>query len=235
MADDGIIEPDQLARTVVETLREERFYVLPHPEVEEYVRRKGDDVDRWCSACAVCGDGLWIRADVATGVRVVVVLVRRETSDRSAAARGADIVMPASRCCRNRYGAQPRRGPRSGDAHRHDLTWGSTIPPIIPRCRARRRRSSMAASARVPYVIVFSGRRRAARCRTIEHCAAGLAPLAEHARLRQVTLLLETLNSKIDHPVRMRSQRMGTRRRRRRLAGAALLYDCYHIRSWRAT
>jgi len=44
---DGIIEPAQLARTVVETLREERFYVLPHPEVEEYVRRKGDDVDRW--------------------------------------------------------------------------------------------------------------------------------------------------------------------------------------------
>lgn len=44
---DGIIEPEQLARTVVESLREERFYVLPHPEVEEYVRRKGDDVDRW--------------------------------------------------------------------------------------------------------------------------------------------------------------------------------------------
>ena len=45
--DDGIIEPEQLARTVVETLREERFYVLPHPEVGEYVRRKGEDVDRW--------------------------------------------------------------------------------------------------------------------------------------------------------------------------------------------
>ena len=44
---DGIIEPEQLARTVVEALRVERFYVLPHPEVEEYVRRKGDDVDRW--------------------------------------------------------------------------------------------------------------------------------------------------------------------------------------------
>ena len=44
---DGIIEPEQLARTVVETLREERFYVLPHPEVGEYVRRKGEDVDRW--------------------------------------------------------------------------------------------------------------------------------------------------------------------------------------------
>ena len=44
---DGIIEPEALADTVVGALREERFYVLPHPEVEEYVRRKGDDVDRW--------------------------------------------------------------------------------------------------------------------------------------------------------------------------------------------
>lgn len=44
---DGIIEPEQLAQTVVETIREERFHVLPHPEVEEYVRRKGDNIDRW--------------------------------------------------------------------------------------------------------------------------------------------------------------------------------------------
>ena len=44
---DGIIEPEQLAETVVEALREERFHVLPHPEVAEYVRRKGEDVDRW--------------------------------------------------------------------------------------------------------------------------------------------------------------------------------------------
>jgi NAD(P)-dependent dehydrogenase (short-subunit alcohol dehydrogenase family) len=44
---DGIIEPQALAQTVIESLREERFYVLPHPEVEDYVRRKGDNVDRW--------------------------------------------------------------------------------------------------------------------------------------------------------------------------------------------
>lgn len=44
---DGIIEAEDLAKTVIETLREERFYVLPHPEVGDYVRRKGDDVDRW--------------------------------------------------------------------------------------------------------------------------------------------------------------------------------------------
>lgn len=44
---DGIIEPYQLANVVVESMREERFHVLPHPEVEEYVRRKGDNIDRW--------------------------------------------------------------------------------------------------------------------------------------------------------------------------------------------
>jgi NAD(P)-dependent dehydrogenase (short-subunit alcohol dehydrogenase family) len=44
---DGIIEPEQLAETVIDGLREQRFHILPHPEVEEYVRRKGDDIDRW--------------------------------------------------------------------------------------------------------------------------------------------------------------------------------------------
>jgi len=44
---DGIIEAEDLAKTVVVALREERFHVLPHPEVEDYVRRKGDNIDRW--------------------------------------------------------------------------------------------------------------------------------------------------------------------------------------------
>lgn len=46
---DGIIEPEVVADVVVDCLREERFHVLPHPEVEEYVRRKGNDIDRWIS------------------------------------------------------------------------------------------------------------------------------------------------------------------------------------------
>ncbi len=46
---DGIIEADALAQTVVESIKDERFHVLPHPEVENYVRRKGDDIDRWLS------------------------------------------------------------------------------------------------------------------------------------------------------------------------------------------
>jgi NAD(P)-dependent dehydrogenase (short-subunit alcohol dehydrogenase family) len=44
---DGMLEPEQLAQTVVETLELERFLVLPHPEVLTYMQRKTADYDRW--------------------------------------------------------------------------------------------------------------------------------------------------------------------------------------------
>ena len=44
---DGMLEPEQLADTVIETLEEERFLCLPHPEVLTYMQRKTDDYDRW--------------------------------------------------------------------------------------------------------------------------------------------------------------------------------------------
>ncbi|MEX0619410.1 MAG: SDR family oxidoreductase [Pseudohongiellaceae bacterium] len=44
---DGMLEPDQLAQTVIETLAEERFLVLPHPQVLTYMQRKAADYDRW--------------------------------------------------------------------------------------------------------------------------------------------------------------------------------------------
>jgi NAD(P)-dependent dehydrogenase (short-subunit alcohol dehydrogenase family) len=44
---DGIKEPDEVAAAVVDAIREERFFVLPHPEVAEYVQRKAADPDRW--------------------------------------------------------------------------------------------------------------------------------------------------------------------------------------------
>ena len=44
---DGMLEPEQLADSVVEALAEERFLVLPHPEVLTYMRRKAEDYDRW--------------------------------------------------------------------------------------------------------------------------------------------------------------------------------------------
>ncbi len=48
-ARDGIVEPDEAARLCVEAIREERFWVLPHPEVADYVVRKAGDIDRWLS------------------------------------------------------------------------------------------------------------------------------------------------------------------------------------------
>ena len=41
------IDVDRVADAVVEGLRAQRFLILPHPEVAEYVRRKADDYDRW--------------------------------------------------------------------------------------------------------------------------------------------------------------------------------------------
>ena len=42
-----VLEPEDVAQAVVEGLRDERFLILPHPEVLEFFRRKGSDYDRW--------------------------------------------------------------------------------------------------------------------------------------------------------------------------------------------
>jgi NAD(P)-dependent dehydrogenase (short-subunit alcohol dehydrogenase family) len=42
-----VLEPEDVADVVVDALREERFLVLPHPEVLEFLRRKTSDTDRW--------------------------------------------------------------------------------------------------------------------------------------------------------------------------------------------
>jgi NAD(P)-dependent dehydrogenase (short-subunit alcohol dehydrogenase family) len=42
-----ILQPEEVADAVVETMRAETFLVTPHAEVREFLRRKGDDTDRW--------------------------------------------------------------------------------------------------------------------------------------------------------------------------------------------
>ncbi len=44
---DGMIEPEELADCVIETMDREEFLILPHPRVLEYMRRKTADYDRW--------------------------------------------------------------------------------------------------------------------------------------------------------------------------------------------
>lgn len=46
-ARDGIASPDAVAALVLDAIRDERFLILPHPEVETYERRRADDRERW--------------------------------------------------------------------------------------------------------------------------------------------------------------------------------------------
>jgi NAD(P)-dependent dehydrogenase (short-subunit alcohol dehydrogenase family) len=43
----GALEPEAVADSVVKGIADERFLILPHPEVADYFRRKADDYDRW--------------------------------------------------------------------------------------------------------------------------------------------------------------------------------------------
>jgi NAD(P)-dependent dehydrogenase (short-subunit alcohol dehydrogenase family) len=44
---DGMIEPEEVAATVVKALATEDFLILPHPEVLTYMRNKTADYNRW--------------------------------------------------------------------------------------------------------------------------------------------------------------------------------------------
>jgi NAD(P)-dependent dehydrogenase (short-subunit alcohol dehydrogenase family) len=44
---DNALEPQAVAEIVLQGIRDERFLILPHPEVADYFRRKADDYDRW--------------------------------------------------------------------------------------------------------------------------------------------------------------------------------------------
>jgi NAD(P)-dependent dehydrogenase (short-subunit alcohol dehydrogenase family) len=44
---DGVLSAEQVAAEVVATMREEKFLVLPHPEVAKYFQAKAHEYDRW--------------------------------------------------------------------------------------------------------------------------------------------------------------------------------------------
>jgi len=43
----GALDPEQVADTVVEAIRDERFLILPHADVGEFFLRKATDYERW--------------------------------------------------------------------------------------------------------------------------------------------------------------------------------------------
>jgi NAD(P)-dependent dehydrogenase (short-subunit alcohol dehydrogenase family) len=44
---EGSVSAEQVADDVIAAMRDERFLVLPHPEVLDYMQRKAGNVDRW--------------------------------------------------------------------------------------------------------------------------------------------------------------------------------------------
>ena len=44
---EGALEPDQVAKDVIQAVTEERFLILPHPEVAKYFQNKANDYERW--------------------------------------------------------------------------------------------------------------------------------------------------------------------------------------------
>jgi NAD(P)-dependent dehydrogenase (short-subunit alcohol dehydrogenase family) len=44
---DGVLEPDEVAHTVIAAVRAGQFLILPHPDVATYERRRADDRERW--------------------------------------------------------------------------------------------------------------------------------------------------------------------------------------------
>ena len=44
---DGMMEPEELAESVIRGLEAEDFLILPHPQVLDYMRRKTGDYNRW--------------------------------------------------------------------------------------------------------------------------------------------------------------------------------------------
>jgi NAD(P)-dependent dehydrogenase (short-subunit alcohol dehydrogenase family) len=45
--DQSAISPEQVADSVVDAMADDRFLVLPHPQVAQYYARRASDPDRW--------------------------------------------------------------------------------------------------------------------------------------------------------------------------------------------
>ena len=47
LAAGDMIEPEEVAATAVEAIHDERFLILPHPEVAKYMAVKATEPERW--------------------------------------------------------------------------------------------------------------------------------------------------------------------------------------------
>ncbi|HJM97087.1 MAG TPA: SDR family oxidoreductase [Acidimicrobiales bacterium] len=57
---DGILESEEVAESCMEAISKERFLVLPHKEVHDYVQFKASDMDKWLSGMRRFQDKLYV-------------------------------------------------------------------------------------------------------------------------------------------------------------------------------
>ena len=57
---DGVRSADDVAQCCIEAIGDERFLVLPHPEVGDYVARRGTDIDRWIAGMRRFQDSIYV-------------------------------------------------------------------------------------------------------------------------------------------------------------------------------
>jgi hydroxypyruvate isomerase len=131
------------------------------------------------------------------------------------------------------YETVKRHGLLCAVTNTHSITKGLNRPEHHEACLAAIRAAlDAAAAAGFPNVITFSGNREGMPDEVgLEHCVAALKSVAAEAERKQVTIVLELLNSKVDHPDYMADrvewgveliERVGSER-------CKLLFDIYHV------
>ena len=60
---DGVMAADEVARIVIEAMEAERFLILSHPQVHEYMQRKASNAERWLTGMRRLRDKLNTQAD----------------------------------------------------------------------------------------------------------------------------------------------------------------------------
>jgi hypothetical protein len=58
-AADAVLEADDVAGMCIDAIADERFWVLPHPDVARYAAQKTADIDRWLAGMRRYQDRLY--------------------------------------------------------------------------------------------------------------------------------------------------------------------------------
>jgi hydroxypyruvate isomerase len=153
-----------------------------------------------------------------------------ETLAREAAAigfLGIDLVEPKDWPILKKYGLVGTMTPT------HTIVKGLNNPAYHAECLASIRESiDLTAAAGFPNVICFSGNREDHIPDTagVNHTAAALKQIAQYAEQKKITICIELLNSKVDHPAYMcdRSDWGAAVLRHVGSPNVKLLFDIYH-------